>query len=94
MTNRNILKSSMDDKGSIKSYIRLLCTAVSTENEVEALRLLSIHLINATTTQCDPDMIEREFLSQSKTVLEEGNPFPLFEVSEITMNNDYCQLYE
>lgn len=70
----------MDDKGSIKSYIRLLCTAVSTESEVEALRLLSLHLINVPSTQCDPDTIEQEFLSQSKTALEEGNPYPLFEV--------------
>lgn len=73
-------RSKMGDNESIKSYIRLLCSAVSTEKELEALRLLSLHLAKTHTTHCDPDAIEQEFLTQSKTVLEEGNPFPSFEV--------------
>lgn len=65
----------------IKQQLEKLCKAETTEEELEALRLLNVYLANVHTSHCDPDYIERQFLTQSKTVLEEGNPYPLFRVS-------------
>lgn len=71
----------LNESDSIQHHLCLLCDATSTEDELGALRSLNLQLANVHTTHCDADFIEKQYLSQSKTVLEEGNPYPLFEVS-------------
>jgi len=68
----------------ISQNLHLLCQATSTEQELEALRLLNLNLANIKNTTCDADLIERQYLTQSKTVLEEGNPYPLFQVMDFS----------
>ena len=76
----------------VKRNLHLLCTAESTESELEALRLLHINLAHVYTSQGDADFIEKQYLTQSKTALEEGNLYSHFEVGkpqQLTNNNYY-----
>ncbi|XP_067933195.1 uncharacterized protein [Watersipora subatra] len=73
----------MDNSRVITMHIAALCNAETTEQELEALGLLHRHLTNLHVSHCDPDFIEKQYLTQSKTVLEEGNPYPYFEVTEL-----------
>lgn len=63
-----------------QKQLELLCSARTTEEELYALRSLNSILGCTKDSDGDPENIEEEFLRQSKTVLEEGNPYPWFQV--------------
>lgn len=67
-------------ENDLQKQLQLLCTAKTTEEELLALQSLNVILARPEACDEDPDTIEREFLTQSKTVLEEGNPYPRFQV--------------
>ena len=72
----------MDD--SITSHLRRLCTATTTEVELDSLRSLNIAL-SLSMNHTDADSIEEEFLTLSKTCLEEDNPYPHYQVSTLLL---------